>query len=209
MTSLRRTGVPFKRYSLMPSRCTTRSTTTSLKSRSRSRLELSNTTFIPARFMRGSAGEPPQMRSSPFFERMDFIDCSPKTKRKASATLDLPDPLGPTIAAMGEAKRSSVFFPKDLKPESSMDLRLRNIDFHFTPSLASHRVCFEKGPSQPRRRREEQIRQQTDTRVFRKIYSVTRSLPAPSRKGFLRGILFGFLFRTALARGDFFLPDVG
>src|SRR3989338_9491726 len=70
------------------------------------------------------------MRSSPFFERMDFIDCSPKTKRKASATLDLPLPFGPTMAAMGEAKRSSVFLPKDLKPESSMDFRLRNIGFH-------------------------------------------------------------------------------
>src|SRR3989338_4183494 len=135
MTSLRRTCVPFKTYSLMPSRCTTRSTTTSLKSRSRRRLpdrpgELSNVTFTLARFCRGIAGEPPQMRSSPFFERIDFIDCSPKTKRNPSATLDFPLPLGPTTATIGVPKVSSVFLPNDLKPESSIDLRLRHIEVH-------------------------------------------------------------------------------
>src|SRR3989344_606824 len=138
MTSLSRTTVPFKRYSFCPSRYTTRSTVTSLKSRSRSRLELSKTTFTPARFMRGSAGEPPQMRSSPFFERMDFIDCSPKTKRNASATLDLPEPLGPTTPTMGEPNTSSVFLPKDLNPESSMDLRLRNIEPYCSKSIRAH-----------------------------------------------------------------------
>ena len=31
-----------------------------------------------------------------------FIDCSPSTKRNASATLDFPEPLGPTIDAIGD-----------------------------------------------------------------------------------------------------------
>src|SRR3989344_3609365 len=123
MTSLRRTCVPFIRYSFCPSRCTTRSMTTSLKSISRRRSELSNTTFTTPRLARGKAGEPPQIKSSPRFERSDFIDCSPKTNRNPSATFDLPEPFGPTTATIGEPNTSSVFFPKDLNPESSMDFR--------------------------------------------------------------------------------------
>src|SRR3989344_861867 len=128
MTSLSRTTEPFKRYSLAPSRCTTRSTTTSLKSISKSRLVLSKTTLMPARLIRGKAGLPPQMRSSPFLERMLFMDCSPSTNRNASATLDFPLPLGHTTATIGEPNTSSVFFPKDLKPESSMDFRYIDIN---------------------------------------------------------------------------------
>src|SRR3989338_4862380 len=100
-----------------------RSTATSLKSRSRRRFELSKTTFTPARFERESAGEPPQIRSSPLRLRRDFIDCSPKTNRNASATLDFPLPLGPTMPAMRDPNTSSVFFANDLNPDSSMDLR--------------------------------------------------------------------------------------
>ncbi len=130
MTSFNRTCVPFRRYSFWPSRYTTRSITISLKSTSSSRLELSNVTLTLARFCRGIAGEPPQIRSSPFLERIDFIDCSPKTNRNASATFDLPEPLGPTMEAMGEVKTSSHFLPNDLNPESSMDLSARNIAFY-------------------------------------------------------------------------------
>src|SRR3989344_415158 len=107
-----------------------RSTTTSEKSISRRRFVLSKTNFTLARFCRGKAGVPPQIISSPFLPRIDFIDCSPRTKRNPSATLDLPEPFGPTIAAMGDVKTSSVFLPNDLKPESSMDFRLRNIGLH-------------------------------------------------------------------------------
>src|SRR3989344_1438014 len=130
ITSLSRTTVPFNRYSFCPSRYTTRSTVTSLKSRSSKRLELSKTTFAPARFIRGSAGLPPQIRSSPRLERMLFMDCSPSTRGTAPATLDLPEPLGPTTAVMGEPNKSSVFLPNDLNPDSSMDFRLRNIGTH-------------------------------------------------------------------------------
>src|SRR3989344_5339848 len=123
MTSFRRTCVPFNRYSFCPSRYTTRSTATSLKSRSSHRLQLSNKTFTAARFMRGKAGDPPHIKSSPRFERMDFIDCSPRTKRNASATFDFPLPFGPTMEAMAAPNRSSVFFPNDLNPVSSIDFK--------------------------------------------------------------------------------------
>src|SRR3989338_9019125 len=123
MTSLRRTTVPLSRYSFCPSRYTMRSTTTSLKSISSRRVKLSKVTLTPARLARASPGEPPQIRSSPFLERMLFIDCSPSTKRNASATFDLPEPFGPTMDEMRDWKTSSVFLPNDLNPESSIDFR--------------------------------------------------------------------------------------
>src|SRR3989344_6225587 len=128
ITSFKRTCVPFSRYSFCPSRCTTRSTTTSLKSISKRRVELSKTTFTPARLERASAGEPPQIKSSPRRERRDFIDCSPNTNRKASATFDLPEPFGPTIEEIRDVNSISVFLPKDLNPTSSMDFKY--IDTH-------------------------------------------------------------------------------
>jgi hypothetical protein len=47
------------------------------------------------------------------------MDCSPSTKRNASAVLDLPDPFGPTIPVIGVVNVKEDFFAKDLKPESS------------------------------------------------------------------------------------------
>ena len=137
---MRRTCEPLRRYSFWPSRYTTRSTVTSLKSRSSRRDELSKTTFTLARLPRGSPGLPPQMRSSPFFERIDFIDCSPSTKRNPSATLDLPEPLGPTILAIGDVKISSVFLPNDLNPANSIDFRY--IGLHCIKT-------FDPGPNGP------------------------------------------------------------
>src|SRR3990167_2484759 len=62
---------------------------------------------------------PLKMRSELFLLRSSFKDCSPKTHFTASTTFDLPDPLGPTIATMGEEKSKTTFFAKDLKPEIS------------------------------------------------------------------------------------------
>src|SRR5207249_3769592 len=45
--------------------------------------------------------------------------CSPSTHRSASTTLDLPQPLGPTIAVIPAGKVRVVLFLKDLKPSSS------------------------------------------------------------------------------------------
>jgi hypothetical protein len=38
--------------------------------------------------------------------------------------LDLPEPLGPTIQVIGVEKDKGLFFPNDLKPINSMDLRV-------------------------------------------------------------------------------------
>ena len=86
-------------------------------------LELSKTTLTDALLERGSFVEPFQIKSSPRFPRMLFIDCSPSTKRNASATLDLPEPFGPTIADTEESNSKEFFFAKDLNPESSIDFK--------------------------------------------------------------------------------------
>src|SRR5579862_1500684 len=60
------------------------------------------------------------MTSSIRAPRSDRADCSPSTQLMASLRLDLPQPLGPTTAAMPPPlKRSSVRSQKDLKPCSS------------------------------------------------------------------------------------------
>src|SRR3989338_4037011 len=123
MMSLRRTVEPLMKYSLSPSRETTRSIVTSEKSKSKTRRSLSKTTLTDARLALGVSLDPFQMRSSPRLPRMLLILCSQRTKRKASATLLLPEPLGPTIAEIGVLKEKLPFLAKDLKPESSILLR--------------------------------------------------------------------------------------
>src|SRR5580692_12314730 len=52
--------------------------------------------------------------------RRDFADCSPNTQLMASLMFDLPQPLGPTMAAMpSPLNRSSVRSQKDLNPCNS------------------------------------------------------------------------------------------
>src|SRR3989338_7937195 len=105
----------------MPPRCTTRSIDASSKSRLSARSALSKTSLTPARPARGDVEEPFHIKSSPRLPRMLFIDCTPSTKRKDSATLDLPEPLGPTIAVMAVANSKEVFLAKDLNPDNSID----------------------------------------------------------------------------------------
>src|SRR5882672_7919948 len=59
---------------------------------------------------------PLKMMSAISPPRNALADCSPSTQRMASATLDLPQPLGPTMAVMPGWKFSDVFSEKDLKP---------------------------------------------------------------------------------------------
>src|SRR3989344_7398086 len=114
-------------YSFAPSRCTSRETATSSKSTLNTRLEscpepvegLSNTSVTLARLPRATDLEPFQIKSSPRLPRSDFMDCSPSTQRSASATFDLPEPFGPTIAVMGTSKEKRVFLAKLLKPAIS------------------------------------------------------------------------------------------
>ncbi len=62
------------------------------------------------------------MTSSAFLPRRSLTLCSPRTQRKESATLDLPEPFGPTTAVMprllpdGGRNSMVVFSAKDLKP---------------------------------------------------------------------------------------------
>jgi hypothetical protein len=62
---------------------------------------------------------------------MDFMDCSPKTKRIASATLDFPEPFGPTMAVIDALKSSTVFRAKDLNPVISTRFSLITIYVYY------------------------------------------------------------------------------
>src|SRR3989344_5377701 len=94
---------------------------TSSKSRLNRRSRLSKWSITAARFCRPPPADakPFQIKSSPRPPRSDLIDRSPSTQRKASAQLDLPEPLGPTIAVIGRSKRKVVGLANDLNPESS------------------------------------------------------------------------------------------
>src|SRR5687768_6235731 len=59
------------------------------------------------------------MTSSIFSPRRLLALCSPSTHVMASATLLLPQPLGPTMAVTPSSKASSDRSEKDLKPEIS------------------------------------------------------------------------------------------
>src|SRR5277367_6458942 len=68
---------------------------------------------------RPSAGRPDvpaKTTSSILPPRSGLTPCSPITQEKASTTLDLPDPFGPTTQVMPGSKRSVVAEAKDLKP---------------------------------------------------------------------------------------------
>src|SRR3989344_5135100 len=59
---------------------------------------------------------PAKITSAAILPRRSFIDCSPKTHRRLSAILDLPEPLGPTTAVMPGSNSKTVFLAKLLNP---------------------------------------------------------------------------------------------
>src|SRR5438876_6556694 len=59
--------------------------------------------------------------------RSALADCSPKTQRIASETLDLPHPLGPTMAATPGWKFRDVLSANDLKPNIVRFLRYMTV----------------------------------------------------------------------------------
>src|ERR1700726_1583358 len=59
---------------------------------------------------------PAKMTSSILPPRRLFAPCSPMTQERASTTLDLPDPLGPTTQVMPGSRRSVVGGGTALKP---------------------------------------------------------------------------------------------
>src|SRR5215470_11839092 len=66
---------------------------------------------------------PAKMTSSILPPRRLLAPCSPMTQERASTTLDLPDPLGPTTQVMPGSRRSAVAEANDLKPRSVRDFR--------------------------------------------------------------------------------------
>src|SRR5215211_5991748 len=66
---------------------------------------------------------PAKMTSSIFPPRSVFAPCSPITQLRASTTLDLPEPFGPTTQVMPGSKLSVVADAKDLNPRKVRLLR--------------------------------------------------------------------------------------
>src|SRR5674476_350485 len=66
---------------------------------------------------RGARKEvPAKMTSSILPPRRLLAPCSPMTQARASATLDFPEPFGPTMQVMPGSSRSEVADANDLKP---------------------------------------------------------------------------------------------
>src|SRR4029450_882454 len=82
------------------------------------------------------ASEPLKMTSSILSPRRLLADCSPSTHVSASATLLLPQPLGPTMAVTPRSNASSERSEKDLKPLISRGSG--RID---TPRRQARRAC--------------------------------------------------------------------
>ena len=76
----------------------------------------------------GRPAVPAKMTSSILPPRSDLAPCSPMTQARASTTLDLPEPLGPTTQVMPGSNRSVVAEAKDLKPR-----RVRVLRYNDTP----------------------------------------------------------------------------
>src|SRR5690349_9678258 len=64
----------------------------------------------------GRPAVPAKMTSSILPPRSDLAPCSPMTQARASTTLDLPEPLGPTMQVMPGSSWSVVAEAKDLNP---------------------------------------------------------------------------------------------
>src|SRR5690348_3839488 len=79
---------------------------------------LSMVSVTSARPSGGREVVPAKTTSSILPPRSDLAPCSPMTQERASTTLDLPDPFGPTTQVMPGSRRSVVAEAKDLKPFS-------------------------------------------------------------------------------------------
>src|SRR5919201_1839821 len=66
---------------------------------------------------------PAKITSSILPPRSDLTPCSPSTQAIASTTLDLPDPLGPTITVIPGSKSRTVLSANDLNPRRVSDFR--------------------------------------------------------------------------------------
>src|SRR5690606_28912601 len=86
---------------------------------------------------------PAKMTSSILPPRSVFAPCSPMTQARASTTLDLPDPFGPTTQVTPGSKAKVVGWAKDLNP-----LSVRLFRYTAVPS-STRRNSFEYGTRPP------------------------------------------------------------
>src|SRR6201992_1833597 len=84
---------------------------------------LSMVSVTSARPSGGREVVPAKTTSSILPPRSDLAPCSPMTQDRASTTLDLPEPFGPTTQVMPGSRRSVVAEAKDLKPRRVRDFR--------------------------------------------------------------------------------------
>src|SRR4249919_2152799 len=85
--------------------------------------ELSIVSTTSARPSGARPDVPAKMTSSIFPPRRDLAPCSPITQLRASTTLDLPEPFGPTTQVMPGSKLRVVTEAKDLNPRKVRLLR--------------------------------------------------------------------------------------
>src|SRR6185437_263747 len=122
--SVRRTGARLIRYWPSPPRCKRRVTEISLKSSSpKAPSSLSNRSSTSQWSAGAWPGEPAKRTSSGFSARSSLGLCEPEAQRSASATFDLPEPLGPTTTATPLSSRTSTGSGNDLKPRSLIERR--------------------------------------------------------------------------------------
>src|SRR3954449_9537990 len=115
-TSSSRHGVPLMAYSDPPERNMVRLIVTSAYSIGSAPSLLSMVRSTSARPSGGRPEVPAKMTSSILPPRRDLAPCSPITQASASTTLDLPEPLGPTMQVMPGSSCSVVDDAKDLNP---------------------------------------------------------------------------------------------
>src|SRR6187455_3044582 len=115
-------------YSLPPLRNMIRVMVTSAYSMGSAPSELSMVRDTSARPSGGRPVVPAKMTSSILPPRSDLAPCSPMTQARASTTLDLPEPLGPTMQVMPGSSCSVVEEAKDLNP-----LRVRLFRYNGAP----------------------------------------------------------------------------
>src|SRR5689334_11769962 len=122
-TSRSRQVLPLMAYSEPPLRNIVREIVTSVYSIGSAPSVLSIVRTTSARPRGGRPDVPAKMTSSILPPRSDLAPCSPMTHDRASTTLDLPDPLGPTTHVIPGSSWRVVEDAKDLNPRNVRLLR--------------------------------------------------------------------------------------
>src|SRR5215203_7319602 len=122
-TSRRRHVLPLIAYSEPPLRNIVRAIVTSEYSIGSAPSVLSIVSKTSARPSGGRPDVPAKMTSSILPPRSDLAPCSPMTHDRASTTLDLPEPLGPTTHVMPGSSCRVVEDANDLNPRKVRLLR--------------------------------------------------------------------------------------